>query len=137
MLLVSFVSSCGFAEQLGAVERAGMLAHLAEESGTFSLHDLGLVLSGRLAVVLRDISLVYLQHVAHCPHCAARRVPCISCKALVRKRKRLDVFVCSQRNYFQLFDFDVRNVSKCSRCGLNAHRACLKKGLCATCSRKR
>ncbi len=111
MLLSAFVAVCPDAEQLDA----GVMVHLLESSSTFSLHDLQLVLSGRLVVVLRDVTLVFLQHVADCRLCAARRVPCISCKALC-------------------FDFDVKNVSKCSRCGLTAHRACLKRGQCVTCS---
>jgi hypothetical protein len=113
-LISNFVSSCPDAldQQLETAER---MSHLVESSGTFSLHDLQLALSGRLVVVLRDVTMVYLQHVAECKNCASRRIPCISCRLLV-------------------FDFDIKNVSMCSKCGLTAHRTCLKRGMCNTCS---
>ncbi len=118
-LVTQFVAACPDAgSEVQDVLAARGMTHLVESATTFSLHDLRLASSGRLVVLLRDMGLVYLEHVANCGSCAARRVPCITCRGLV-------------------FDFDVRKVSRCSRCGLVCHRACLTKERCLQCRSKR
>ena len=116
VLLTAFVSECPLAAP-GLRRVVPAMRHLADSSTVFSLHDLRLAQSGRLAAVLRDFSLAYLEHVAWCKSCASRRSPCISCRQPV-------------------FDFDVRRVGKCSSCGLSCHRACMHLTRCRTCAKR-
>ena len=107
VLLTGFVGPCSAlpSEVRLPLRRRGM-GHLAESATVFSLHDLKMVESGKLLLILREISVVLLRHVSECNLCAERRVACNSCQVLV-------------------FPFDVRKVARCNRCNRITHRKCM------------